>query len=56
MHMYVPTPLLPLFVFVVGRHRCCGARRGSTHLVSCHRHPWSSRRGEWSPSLDPTTR
>ena len=55
-HMYLPAPLLPFFVFVVGRRQCCGARRGSTHLVGCHRHPWSSRRGECSPSLDATTR
>jgi hypothetical protein len=42
-HMFVPPRLLPLYVFLVGRRQCCGARWTAAHLDSCPRHPWSGR-------------
>jgi hypothetical protein len=42
MHMFVPPRLLPVYVFLVGRRQCCGARRRTAHLDSCPREPWSA--------------
>ena len=41
MHMFVPAKMLPVYVFLVGRRQCCGARRRAAHLDSCSREPWS---------------
>ena len=35
LHMYVPERLLPLYVVLVGRRRCCGVRWGAGHLGGC---------------------
>ena len=43
MHMFVPPRMLPVYVFLVGRRQCCGARRRTAHLDSCPREPWSER-------------
>jgi len=39
--MFVPAKMLPVYVFLVGRRQCCGARRRAAHLDSCPRVPWS---------------
>ena len=33
--MYVPERLLPVYVAVIGRRRCCGVRWAATHLRGC---------------------
>jgi hypothetical protein len=38
--MFVPPKMLPVYVFLVGRRQCCGARRRAAHLDSCPREPW----------------
>jgi hypothetical protein len=35
LHMYVPESLLPVYVALIGRRRCCGVRWGTTHLRGC---------------------
>lgn len=35
LHMYVPERLLPAYVVLIGRRRCCGVRWGATHLRGC---------------------
>jgi hypothetical protein len=39
--MFVLPKMLPVYVFLVGRRQCCGARRRAAHLDSCPREPWS---------------
>lgn len=35
LHMYVPDRLLPAYVVLIGRRRCCGVRWATTHLRDC---------------------
>jgi hypothetical protein len=35
LHMYVPERLMPVYVALIGRRRCCGVRRAATHLRGC---------------------
>jgi len=49
--MYIPPRLLPLYVFLVGRRQCCGARWAATHLDCCPRHPWSHRPAPDTPNV-----
>lgn len=34
-HMYIPERLLPVYVALIGRRRCCGVRWGTAHLRGC---------------------
>ncbi len=37
LHMYVPERLLPAYVLLIGRRRCCGAPWVARHLRGCTR-------------------
>ena len=36
LHMYVPGSLIPAYVVLIGRRRCCGVRCGTAHLIPAH--------------------
>ena len=35
LHMYVPERLLPAYVLLIGRRRCCGTLWAAAHLRGC---------------------